>query len=111
MEIPQLLHTLLSLGGFGALIGLIINILKTVGVVKDGQATNWATGLNLVLLVALFIGKVVGFDVAGLDGIASQFADSGIAILQLIVMIGGSRLFHNTLRGVPVVGRSMSNGN
>jgi len=111
MEIPQLLQVLLSLGGFGALIGLIINVLKTVGVVKDGQATNWATGLNLVLLIALFVGKVVGFDVAGLDGIASQVADTGIVILQLIVMIGGSRLFHNTLRGVPVVGRSLSNGN
>ena len=110
MEIPQLLHVLLSLGGFGALIGLIINVLKTVGLVKDGQATNWATGLNLVLLIALFVGKVIGFDVAGLDGVAGEIANAGVSILQLLVMLGGSRLFHNTLKGVPVVGRSFSNG-
>ena len=111
MEIPQLLHTLLSLGGFGALIGVIINVAKTLGLVKDGQATNYATGLNLILLIGLFVGKVMGFDVAGLDGVAGEIANAGIAILQLLVMLGGSRLFHNTLRGVPVVGRSLSNGN
>ena len=110
MELPQLLNTLLSLGGFGALVGVIINVLKTVGLIKDGQATNYATGLNLLLLIALFVGKVMGFDVAGLDGVAGQVADTGIAILNLLVMVGGSRLFHVTLKGVPVVGRSYSNG-
>ena len=108
MEINELLTTLFSLGGFGALIGLVINVLKSLGVVKDGQAVKWSTGLNLLLLIGLFLGKVIGFDLAGMDGLMGEVANTGIAILELIVLIGGSKLLHNSVRGVPVIGRSFS---
>ena len=66
-------------------------------------------GLNLLLMIAMYLGGFLGFDLAAFDGVAGQIANVGIAILQLMAMIGGARGFHGAAKGVPVIGRSYSN--
>jgi DNA polymerase/3'-5' exonuclease PolX len=52
MSIEGLLQMLVQLGGVGALIAVVVNVLKTTGVVKDGQAA-WTRG-EPAALAALF---------------------------------------------------------
>ena len=69
MDIGTLVATLAALAGVGALIAVLVNIGKTAGLVKDGQATTYVAGLNLLALIGLFALKVFkpDFDIGGLD--------------------------------------------
>lgn len=106
MDVLSLVKLALSLGGFGALIAGLVNILKTFGVVKDGWAKTWVTGGNLLLLIALYVSGLIGFDLAAYDGLAKQFYEIGMAVVALIVQLRGSSVMHGQVRGVPLIGKS-----
>ena len=99
-----------SLGGFGALIAFVVNILKTAGVVKDGQAKTWSAGLNLLGLAGLLAVGVYApdLDLTNLDQQVQQFVDVGLVVFAYIVQLLGARLGHESVRGVPVFGKSYS---
>lgn len=97
-----------SLVGFGAVIGVVVNVLKAVGVVKDGQAQNWSVGLNL-LGMAILLGLrvyVPDLDIPGADSSLQQLAAVLTVVFNYIMQLIGSKGAHNLLRGVPVVGKS-----
>jgi hypothetical protein len=54
MDLGSLLATFYSLAGVSAVIALLVNTLKVLGVVKDGSAPIWSAGFNLLALVLLF---------------------------------------------------------
>lgn len=111
MEINALVLQLAALAGFGALVAAIVNIGKQVGIVKDGQAPVFSTGINIIGLVVLFALKVFAPDVSveGLDATAAQIAQFLTVAFGLFVQLGGARFAHDALRGVPVIGKSYSN--
>ena len=108
----SLFEQLMVLGGFAALISVVINVLKTIGVVKDGQAGLWATGLNLAGLIGLFVAGIVApeFDVPGLDGNMAQIAEILSLIFVFITQNWISKGTHAVFSSgqVPVIGRSFS---
>lgn len=110
MEINALVLQLAALAGFGALVAALVNIGKQIGIVKDGQAPTYSTGLNLIGLVVLFALKVFAPEVSveGLDATAAQVAQLLTVAFGLIVQLGGAQFAHGLLRGVPVVGKSFS---
>jgi hypothetical protein len=113
MDISLLVAQFLTLAGIGALIAFIVNALKTAGVVKDGTSATWATGFNLIGLVALFILKVFvpSADIGKLDGVAATIAQIGVLVLGLITQMLGSKLAHATASGVWLIGKSFSHRN
>jgi hypothetical protein len=116
MQFPTLLelvNLVAGLAGFGAFIATFVNTLKTFKVVKDGNATAWVTGLNMLLVVGLFVSKLLGYEVPGddlilIDGIMGQIAEIGQMILALVVQVYASKKTHELLRGAPVIGKSFS---
>jgi len=110
IDLPSLLTQFMALAGVGALVALVVNILKTAGVVKDGDAPTWATGLNLAGLVLLFFLKVFApaADIGQLDGLAATIAQIGVLVLGLITQLLGSKLGHIAVRGTWVIGKSYS---
>lgn len=108
MEINALVLQLAALAGFGGLVAALVNIGKQIGLVQDGQAQIYSTGLNLAGLVALFALKVFApaVSVEGLDSIAAQVAQFLTVAFGLFVQLGGARFAHDVLRGVPVIGKS-----
>jgi hypothetical protein len=112
MDIMGLILQLLSLAGFGALVAVIVNILKFFNVVQDGTAPTWSTALNIVGLIALFVLKVFlpQQDIGQLDGIAASIAQLLVVVLGLLAQFGFAKLAHFTLKGVPVFGQSNSLG-
>lgn len=97
-----------ALAGFGAMISLIVNVGKAVGIIKDGQAQTWVTGMNLLLVAGLYVGGLVGYDLAGLDGMAGSLAEIGIAVFSFMIQMKGSQQFHWQVRGTPMIGKSFS---
>lgn len=110
MEFNELVALLVSLGGVGAVVAMLINVGKTIGLVKDGQAKMWSTGLNILGLAALFAVKIFkpDFDVAGFDAQAAQFAAVASTLVAYLIEIGAADLVHKLLKGVPVIGKSLS---
>jgi uncharacterized membrane protein len=110
MDITQLVIVVLAVGGFGALVSAGVNVLKVVGLVKDGDAPTWITGFNLLGVIALYVASAfkLPFDLEIIGpqmGIVAQFL---VALGQLIIMFGGSKLFYAVARGAPLIGKSHS---
>ena len=103
---------LMALGGFAALIAVVINVLKTFGVVKDGQAGMWATVLNLAGLIGLVVAGIVApeFEVAGLNAKFAQIAEILSLIFAFIMQNWISKGTHTVFSSgdVPVIGKSFS---
>lgn len=110
VDLPSLLTQFMALAGVGALVALIVNILKTVGVVKDGDAPTWTTGFNLAGLALLFFLKVFmpQADIGQLDGLAATLAQICVLVLGLVTQLLGSKLAHVSARGTWLIGKSYS---
>jgi hypothetical protein len=110
MDITQLVVIVLAVGGFGALVSAGVNVLKVMGLVKDGDASTWITGFDLLGVIALYVATAFklpfGLEIIGQQmGVIATFL---IALGQLIVAFGGSKLFYSMARGVPLIGKSHS---
>lgn len=110
MDTSTLIGQFMSLAGMAALIAALVNTLKKVGVVKDGDALAWATGFNLAGIVALFVLRVFApqTDVGQIDQVASSIAQILTLVVGLVVQLGLTRGANEILRGAPVVGYSHS---
>lgn len=97
-----------ELVGFGALIAMLVNSGKSFGIVKDGQAKVWVTGLNVLLMLGVYFGGILDFNVMAVDPAAGTLAELAGVAFALVAQLGGSSLTHVVLRGAPVVGASHS---
>lgn len=99
-----------SLTGLSALIAAATNIGKTIGWVKDGSAPAVITGLSLIGLIALFVLNVFrpDIDVQGLDATAGSLATVLLTVFGFVWSMRFAKTAHNTLKGLPVVGKSFS---
>lgn len=97
-----------GLAGVAALIALLINVGKTAGVIKDGQAGTVSAGLNLLGLAGLLALKVFAPDtsVIEIDTQLSRFAEVGLVLLTYISQLLVSKGAHLAVKGVPVIGKS-----
>ena len=50
-----LVQQFLTMGGFAALVAILINVFKAFGWVKDGTAGTWSAVANLIGVVGLFV--------------------------------------------------------
>ena len=96
--------------GFAALVSLIVNVLKLIGVVKDGTSDKWVAGFNLAGVLALYLARIFipEFDPLPIDSILAEAAVVGGHIFTFIVMIFGSKLTYTATRGLPIIGKSYS---
>ena len=87
--------------GLGAIITVVIEILKRLKVIPDGQAGRWATIANVLAYGALVVAGIFGIDYSG---------DKAKAILALLHQIGqivlaiiSSPIFFRLLRQMNVL--------
>lgn len=108
VDFSALLGQFTALAGVGALIAALVNTLKKFGVVKDGDAMTWATGLNLVGIVALYLLRVFApsVDVGGVDSLAQSIAEILVLVVGVVLQLGLTRGANAILKGAPVIGYS-----
>jgi hypothetical protein len=97
-----------SLVGVGILVGAVVNILKSIGTVKDGQARAWSTGLNLAVLIGIFVSEQMGINLKIYDAQAGELGALVNTAVGLVVQLAGSQVGHTVLKGTPLVGKSFS---
>jgi len=111
VSMDSLLNSLKNLTGVAMLIAVIVNIFKALGVVKDGQAGTWSAGLNILVLLLLFIAQITGYAhlVPAFDEQANQFSQVITAIFAFVYQLFVSRKTHDSvLAGIPLIGMSYS---
>ena len=110
MDLGTLVSQFLGLAGVGAAIAVIINVLKYAGVVKDGTSQTWSAGLNILGLAGMFALKIFNPDVdlAGLDATVAQVAEACLVMFGYLVQLLSSKGFHELVRNVPLIGKSIS---
>jgi len=99
-----------GLAGVGGLVALAVNVGKSAGWIKDGQAPTYKTIINLVLFVAFVVLRIFkpDVDMAGLDGNAATLAEIGMLALGFVVQNFGSLAGHKSVRGAALIGKSYS---
>lgn len=107
------LNILIQIGGLigvAAAIAALINVGKTFGLVKDGDAGAWSAALNLVALAVLVALKLYrpDIDLEKVDVQVGAFAQVIGLLLSYIVQIKAAKQVHLELSSahVPVVGKS-----
>lgn len=97
-----------GLAGFAALIALLINVLKSVGVVKNDTAPTWSAGFNLVGLALLLATKTFKpeLDMSAVDSQVMDFVNVGVVVFSYVLQLLMSKGTHFAVRGVPVIGKS-----
>jgi len=99
-----------GLAGFAAIITLLINVLKTIGIVKDGQAPAWSAGLNLLGMAVLLAMQVYtpGISLQALDSKAAALAGVGAVIFGYIIQLASAKGMQELIKGIPWIGKSFS---
>jgi len=99
-----------ALVGFAALVSVIVNILKVVGVVQDGTADKWVAGFDLAGVIALLVIRIwfPDIQITPIDNAMGQVAVVGSYILSYVVMLLGSKLTYVATKGLPLIGKSNS---
>ncbi len=109
--LSDLLTTFQSLTGVAMLIAGIVNALKQFGVVKDGQAGTWSSGLNLGALVVLFSAQILGYGsyIPSVNEQAGGLAAVFSVLFAYIYQLYAARKTHDVvLAGLPVIGKTFS---
>ena len=87
LDLLQILLTaFLAFGGVNIFVTAVINVLKYIKVIADGQAPTWTLILNAALFVVYVVTQFAGLDFGGIDTVLLAI---GNLILALLPMIGG----------------------
>ncbi|OGO37371.1 MAG: hypothetical protein A2Z03_04140 [Chloroflexi bacterium RBG_16_56_8] len=105
-DLNGLLTLFLALTGFAALAAVVVDVLKRLNVIGDGQAPLASLIINLVGFVLFVLANILGLDVAGLDKVLGSVASLLVTLLGLLWPLIASRGFHAGLRGVPLLSYS-----
>lgn len=111
VTLTQFINGVLAMGSITGVVVILINLGKSVGLVKDGDALLWNQGLHAAIYIVLILWFVIHPDV-GLDQVdimaqqVSQFGGSLLALVPLLIALGG--LVNQGIRGFPFVGFSHS---
>ena len=87
--------------GLGAIITVVIEILKRLKAIPDGQAGRWATIANVVVYAILVIAGIFGIDYSGDK--AKAIFDLLHQIGQIVLAIISSPIFFRLLRQMNVL--------
>lgn len=104
--LEEIMLLLAGLAGLGGLISVLVNLLKAIGVVKDGTSEQWVQGFNLIAFVAVAVVYFtkVQVDWAQVNGWLSVLA----TFIGFIVQLFGSKVTYAVTKGTPLIGFSYS---
>jgi hypothetical protein len=99
-----------TLAGVAAFVAMLINFMKVVKLVKDGDAGMWSGILNLAALIILIAVKIFkpDVDVLIIDKYAQVVTSIGLILLGYVLQIKTSSGVNNTLAkaSIPILGKS-----
>ena len=104
--LEEILKIIAGMAGLGAFTSMLINFLKAVGLVKDGQAEKAFKIADLVIFVAVTVIYLVRVQVDWAQ--VDQWLVLLTALLGYVVSVFSGEITHNTIKGTPLIGYSFS---
>lgn len=119
MDVTTILNLIVSvftsfsqMAGVAALVVALVNVLKTFGVVTDGNAGQWFAGLDLGAIVLLILAQIFypQIGVAVLDSNAGLAGMVIMLILGYVGQMGFGKVVHALFSSLklPVIGKSFT---
>lgn len=99
MNLELILTIIAGLVGLPALWAVVIDVLKRLGVVTDGNAGLWSAGFNLVTLivVAVLVNFVPTFDFTKVDNALIEVAQFAALIVSYLFQIIVTKVAHKII--------------
>lgn len=96
VSLDSVLEVAGSMIGLWAVISLVVNLLKLVGVVDPGTSGKWSAALNLLAVVgiAALLAADPAFDFPALDGNLQIVAQFGMLVLGYVTNMLGAQAVH-----------------
>lgn len=104
--LEEILAIIAGMAGLGAFVSMLINLLKAIGLVKDGQADKAfkiADLIVFVIVMVIYLTKTP-VDWAQVD----EWLVLLTALFGYVVSVLGGQLTHSTIKGTPLIGYSYS---
>ncbi len=112
MEFENLVNMVLGLAGITAAIAMLVNAGKTAGIVKDGQASNVATVLEILFIIYAYVSQALGWttNIQAVDQFLKVISDHSVVLMPLIIagMSWFDGVVHKVMVGFPVIGKQLS---
>ena len=107
--LTEVFPVIAALIGFPAFLAAAVNLLKVFGL-ADGQATKVVTYANLLVFAGVFILLAMGRLplLTVIDEELGKVAVFVLAFTAFATEIGLTKIFHEALKGVPLIGKSYS---
>ena len=107
--ILQVVEVFVSLVGVAMLIAALVNLLKLVGIVTDGNATNWTAALNLVAFIGIVAWRLLNptVEIEQIDAIFKSIAVVIGFVITYLVQIKASAFDNDTLKMVPALRKNV----
>lgn len=105
----EFVKQVVSLASAAAVVTVLINIGKTLGIVKDGTAKTWSFILNMILMIALLVMKIFvpGAMVETADQTLTTISEVLLSVLAILgLMMPVSNKVYSAVKGVSVIGKS-----
>ena len=104
--LEEILMIIAGMAGLGAFVSMLINLLKAIGLVKDGQSEKAFKIADLVVFVVVMVLHLtrMPIDWAQVD----QWLILLTALLGYVVSVFSGEFTHETIKGTPLVGYSYS---
>ena len=104
--LEEILKIIAGMAGLGAFVSMLINLLKAVGLIKDGQADKAFKIADLVVFVAVMVIYLVRVQVDWAQ--VDQWLVLLTALLGYVVSVFSGEITYNTIKGTPLIGFSYS---
>jgi len=104
--LDEILKLIAGMAGLGAFTSMLINLLKAVGLVKDGQADKAFKVADLIVFVAVMVVYLVKVQVDWAQ--VDEWLVLLTALLGYVVSVFSGEFTHDTIKGTPVIGYSYS---
>jgi hypothetical protein len=104
--LEEIVMIIAGMAGLGAFTSMLINLLKAIGLIKDGQGDKAFKIADLVVFVAVAVVYLLKMQVDWAQ--VNEWLVLLTALLGYVVSVFSGEFTHDTIKGTPLIGYSYS---
>ena len=104
--LDEILKLIAGMAGLGAFTSMLINLLKAIGLIKDGQGDKAFKIADLIVFVAVTVVYLLKVQVDWAQ--VNEWLVLLTALFGYVVSVFSGKFTHETIKGTPVIGYSYS---
>ena len=102
--LEEILMIIAGMAGLGAFVSMLVNLLKAIGLIKDGQGDKAFKIADLIVFVAVTVVYLLKVQVDWAQ--VNEWLVLLTALLGYVVSVFSGEFTHETIKGTPLIGYS-----